>query len=216
MIKLFCITQKEKYLIMPSWLLNTLGATGSIILSLSVTLIFNRLVGLPKEIKLQKEAAKKKEEQLAKDNKERDDRITALETAINALPEYRKQSLRIQTQLQDSDKAILTALTDIKNNMLTNREILNSRLDRLEDREKNAIRAKLIDEYRLFTDESKNPMLAWSEMEHHAFFALVSDYEDLHGNDYVHNTVIPAMNALHVIKMSDRQALLELMSSRKL
>ena len=89
-------------------------------------------------------------------------------------------------------------------------------MDRLEDREKNAIRAKLIDEYRLFTDEAKNPMLAWSEMEHHAFFALVSDYEDLKGNDYVHKTVIPAMNELRVIKMSDRQELLKLMSSRKL
>ena len=89
-------------------------------------------------------------------------------------------------------------------------------MDRLEDREKNAIRAKLIDEYRLFTDSTKNPMLAWSEMEHHAFFALVSDYEALHGNDYIHNTVLPAMNALRVIKMSDRVALSELMSSRKL
>ena len=100
--------------------------------------------------------------------------------------------------------------------MLENQHVLNERLDRLEKREKNAIRAKLLDEYRLFTDESKNPMLAWSEMEHHAFFELVRDYEDLHGNDYVHSTVLPAMNELIVIPMSDKVQLAKLMHSRVL
>lgn len=212
---------------MPSWLLTVLASIGMLILSLTVTFLFNKLVGWPKELKRQRAAeaeaqrAKEEAEQAWKDqhaleDANRDAKIASLEAAVNALPAYRAQSLQIQTQLQASDREILNALTDIKDNMITNREILNNRLDRLEDREKNAIRAKLIDEYRLFTDESKNPMLAWSEMEHHAFFALVSDYEDLHGNDYVHRTVIPAMNELRVIKMSDRHELLKLMSSRRL
>ena len=209
-------THKEKHLIMPSWFLNILGASGSIILSLTVTLIFNRLVGLPKELKKQKEAAKQKEEQLISDNQTRDKKIADLQAAISALPTYRAQSLQVQTQLQATDKAILDACTDIKQSMLENQAVLNARLDRLEEREKNAIRAKLLDEYRLFTDESKNPMLAWSEMEHHAFFELIKDYEGLNGNDYVHSTVIPAMNELAVIQMSDKQALLKLMNSRKL
>jgi hypothetical protein len=212
---------------MPNWLLNVLATIGALLLSLTVTFIFNKVVGWPKALKQQKEAEAKAqqdkeeaerawEEQHDLADAERDTKIAALEAAVKALPGYRQQSLQIQAQLQNTDKEILNALTDIKDNMLTNRNILNSRLDKLEDREKNAIRAKLIDEYRLFTDEAKNPMLAWSEMEHHAFFALVRDYEDLHGNDYVHNTVLPAMNELRVIKMSDRQALLELMNSRKL
>jgi hypothetical protein len=201
---------------MPTWVLNTLGATGSILLSLSVTLIFNRLVGLPKEIKKQKEAERAKEEQLKKENEARDAKIASLETAVNALPGYRAQSLQIQAQLQSTDKEILAACVDIKNNMLENRHVLNERIDRLEKREKNAIRAKLLDEYRLFTDETKNPMLAWSEMEHHAFFELTRDYEELHGNDYVHSTVLPAMNSLAVIPMSDKHALAELMHSRKI
>jgi hypothetical protein len=200
---------------MPGWLITVLTTIGTIVLSLSVTLIFNKIVGWPKELKKQKEAEKAKEEQLKKENCERDAKILALEAAVNALPGYRAQSLQIQSQLQATDKEILLALTDIKDNMLTNREILNTRLDRLEDREKNAIRAKLLDEYRLFTDEYKNPMLAWSEMEHHAFFKLVADYEDLHGNDYVHSDVLPAMNKLKVIPMSDKEALLKLMQSRR-
>jgi hypothetical protein len=174
------------------------------------------LEALRTELVTEQTTAREVEDQLRRELAAKDARIVSLEITVNALPGYRAQSLQIQQQLKDTDQEILTALTDIKSGIKENQNILNSRLDRLEDREKNAIRAKLIDEYRLFTDESKNPMLAWSEMEHHAFFALVSDYEDLKGNDYVHHTVIPAMNELRVIKMSDRHALLELMSSRRL
>lgn len=201
---------------MSNWLLNVAGAAGSILLSLTVTLVFNKLTGLPKELAKQKEAEALREKQLQQENKARDLKIAELETAVNALPGYRAQSLQIQAQLQNTDKEILAACVDIKNSVLENQNILNARLDRLERREKNSIRAKLLDEYRLFTDEVKNPMLAWSEMEHHAFFELVRDYEDLNGNDYVHSTVLPAMDELEVIPMSDKQSLIKLMNSRKL
>lgn len=201
---------------MPNWLLNIFATIGTLLLTLTVTFIFNRLVGLPKELKKQKEAEEAKEEKLRLENEARDAKIASLEAAINALPGYRAQSIQIQQQLQSTDKAILEACRAIKESVKENQNVLNTRLDRLEKREKNAIRAKLLDEYRLFTDESKNPMLAWSEMEHHAFFELVKDYEELLGNDFVHSTVLPAMNELRVILMSDKQALLELMHSRKI
>lgn len=201
---------------MPGWLIAVLSSVGSILLSLTVTLIFNKVVGIPKELKKQREAEAAREEKLKLENQARDAKIASLEAAVNALPGYRAQSLQIQQQLQSSDKDILNLCTEIKNGVVDNQKILNERLDRLEKREKNAIRAKLLDEYRLFTDEAKNPMLAWSEMEHHAFFELVRDYEDLHGNDYVHSTVIPAINELEVIQMSDKKRLLELMTSRRL
>lgn len=201
---------------MPVWLTALLTTIGSIVLSLTVTLIFNKTVSLPKEFKKRKAQEKAKEEQLKQENRARDAKIASIEATIKELPNYRAQSLQIQQQLQSTDKDILAACADIKSSVLDNQHVLNERLDRLEKREKNAIRAKLLDEYRLFTDEAKNPMLAWSEMEHHAFFELVRDYEDLHGNDYVHSTVIPAMNELAVIPMSDKYTLLELMNSRKL
>ena len=201
---------------MPGWLLNILTSVGTLLLTLIVTFTFNKVIGIPKEIKKQREIEKAKEEQLKQENCARDAKIASLEAAVSALPVYRAQSLQIQTQLQNTDKEILAVCTDIKDSVIKNQTILNERLDRLEEREKNAIRAKLLDEYRLFTDEVKNPMLAWSEMEHHAFFELVKDYENLHGNDYVHSTVIPAMNKLIVIPMSDKQTLTKLMNSRKL
>ena len=198
---------------MPTWLATILSSIGTILLSLTVTLIFNKAVGLPKELKKQREAEKLRDEQHKRENQARDAKIAALEATLKS---YKAQGTQVQQQLQDTDKDILAACVDIKNSVLENQKVLNERLDRLERREKNAIRAKLLDEYRLFTDESKNPMLAWSEMEHHAFFELVRDYEDLKGNDYVHSTVIPAMNELAVIPMSDKQTLLKLMNSRKL
>jgi hypothetical protein len=201
---------------MPNWLLTTLASAGTVLVSLIVTFLFNKAVGIPKELKKQRDAEAKKEAQLQQENQARDLKIATLEAAVNALPAYRAQSLQIQTQLQATDNTILAACDDIKKGVLENQNILNARLDRLEKREKNAIRAKLLDEYRLFTDESKNPMRAWSEMEHHAFFELVKDYEDLNGNDYVHSTVIPAMNELNVVLMADKQGLLKLMNSRKL
>ena len=198
---------------MLEWILTTVG---TLLLTLTVTLIFNKCIGLPKEFKKQKEIAKIQEEQAKQENAARDAKIAELEAAVNALPKYRAQSLEIQAQLQNTDKDILSVCNDIKNGVLENQSILNARLDRLEKREKNSIRATLLSEYRLFTDEIKNPMLAWTEMEHHAFFELVKDYEELHGNDYVHSTVIPAMNELIVIAMSDQVGLAKLMSSRKL
>lgn len=193
-----------------------LSTVCTVLISLTITLLFNKLIGVPKELKAQKEANKKKSEQLELENKERDAKIAKLESAVDKLPTYRNQSLQIQQQLQGTDKEILAVCGTIKESVIENQNILNARLDRLEKREKNSIRAKLLDEYRLFTDEFKNPMLAWSEMEHHAFFELVRDYEELNGNDYVHSTVLPAMNGLNVIPMSDKQALLELMHSRKI
>jgi hypothetical protein len=235
---------------MLDWLVkNLLPTAATLIVTLTVTFLFNKLVALPKELRKQRQEAEAQqaareaekeaalraefdgirsaleierdtardvEAQLRQELISKEARILSLETAVNALPGYRAQSLEIQQQLQSTDREILIALTDIKSGILENQNILNTRLDRLEDREKNAIRAKLLDEYRLFTDEHKNPMLAWSEMEHHAFFKLVKDYEDLNGNDYVHKEVIPAMNKLQVIRMDDKAELLKLMSSRKL
>ena len=201
---------------MPEWFISLLPSIGTLLISLSVTLAFNKIVGIPQYIKKQKDADKKREDQLKKENDERDAKIAILENAMQELPKYRNQSLQVQTQLKSADDSILDLCIEIKNSVLNSHKQLSDRLDRLERREKNSIRAKLLDEYRLFTDSTKNPMLAWSEMEYHAFFELVRDYEDLKGNDYVHSTVLPAMHELAVIPMSDKQALLALMSSRKL
>jgi maltooligosyltrehalose synthase len=230
---------------MPSWLITVLSAAGSVVLTLTVTLLFNKLVALPKEIKKQREAEaaaqaakeaahaereaelqseinnlrrelENKEAEHLREDQLRDARIAALQAAVDALPSYRAQSLQIQTQLQTTDREILSACEAIQRGVADNQHVLNERLDRLEKREKNALRQKILQEHRLFADEATNPMRAWTEMEHHSFFELVRDYEDLGGNDYVHSDVLPDMNRLRVVPMSDRNTLCELMNSRRL
>ena len=182
--------------------------------SLLVTFIFNKVAGIPKELKKQREADRKRVANLEETIEKMEERLAKVEEAVGHYPEYRAQSLQIQNQLEQKDNHILEVCDSIKDAVIANGENLDKRLDALERREKNALRAKILDEYRLYTDERKNPKQAWTEMEHHSFFKLVEDYESLGGNDYVHSTVLPAMNELDVISMSDSDKLKELYQSR--
>ena len=182
--------------------------------SLLVTFIFNKVAGIPKELKKQREADRKRVTNLEETIEKIEERIVIIEEAVSHYPEYRAQSLQIQNQLEQTDKNILEVCDSIKSAVINTGERLDKRLDDLERREKNSLRAKILEEYRLYTDERKNPKQAWTEMEHHSFFKLVEDYESLGGNDYVHSTVLPAMNELDVIPMSDSDKLKELYQSR--
>lgn len=201
---------------MNEWTIGLLSAVVSILLTLTVTTIFNYFVGLPKKMRTEKEQARKEKDQLMRDNERRDTRIAALEEQVNALPGYRQHSIEVQESLRASDNAIIEMCSQISASVIENRQEVIERLKQLEEREKNALRAKILDEYRLYTDESKNPQAAWSEMEAHSFFELVKDYEKLGGNDFIHSVVMPAMYELEIIPMSDRARLKELYNSRKI
>jgi DNA repair exonuclease SbcCD ATPase subunit len=182
----------------------------TVVVSLVVTYIFNKLSGVPKKLADEKAARQQKIADLETKIDELDTRLLSAEEAIGHYPEYRAQSLQIQGQLQQADQTILEACDAIK----AIGEQLNTRLEDLERREKNSLRAKILNEYRLYTDSHKNPLLAWTEMEHHSFFKLVEDYESLGGNDYVHSVVLPAMNELDVIPMHELIKIKELYDSR--
>lgn len=187
----------------------------SVLITLTVTFIFNYFVGLPKKLRSEKEQEKKMVNNLILRVDCQEQEINKLKETAGKLPQYREQSLKIQQELQESDVAIVELCQVIKDEVVENRKEVLNKLERLEEREKNALRAKILEEHRLYTDESKNPMKSWSEMEEHSFRKLVEDYEALGGNDYVHNIVIPDMNRLDVIAMNDAFKLKELYDSRK-
>ena len=199
---------------MNSFLESGIVAAVTCLASLLVTFIFNKVAGIPKELKKQREADRKRIANIEETVEKMEERLAKVEEAVGHYPEYRAQSLQIQTQLKQADNHILEVCDSIKSAVIANGENLDKRLDDLERRERNSLRAKILDEYRLYTDERKNPKQAWTEMEHHSFFKLVEDYESLGGNDYVHSTVLPAMNELDVISMSDLDKLKELYQSR--
>ena len=188
----------------------------SVLITLTVTFIFNYFVGLPKKIRSDKEQDKKIINNLILRMDSQEQNIKKLQDAVNKLPQYREQSLKIQAELKDADVSIAELCETIKNEVVENRKEVMQKLNRLEEREKNALRAKILEEHRFYTDEQRNPLKAWSEMEEHSFRKLVEDYEALGGNDYVHEIVLPDMNRLDVISMQDLIRLKELYDSRKI
>lgn len=186
----------------------------TLVITLTITFIFNMVTGLPKKLRKQRAAEQLEKERQAEENRIRDQKISVLETAVASLPGYRAQSIQIQQQLQTADTTILASCQQIQAGVAESNRILNARLDKLEKREKNAIREKILREYRLMCSDALNEMHAWSEMEAHAFFALVRDYEELGGNDYVHSVVLPAVNELEVIPMTDVERLAEMFRRR--
>ena len=136
---------------------------------------------------------------------------------IGSYEERKQQKEKIDEAVKSKesiDKLVETC-NNIKDKMDENQSIITERLDRLEDRERNDLRAKILEMHRLFTSKKKNPLQAWSEMEKDAFFDLISDYESLNGNGHVHTVVIPQMNLLTVISMNDLDSLKELFHSRE-
>lgn len=150
-----------------------------------------------------------------KERQQQKDDIKEALDGVRAMPTYRKQSLEIQKQLKASDDKILETCQKIQDGVNENQRVLNERLDKLEDRERNDLREKILNMHRLFTSKKRNPMQAWSEMERDSFNELINDYESLNGNGHIHTVVIPEMHKLRVILMTDTEALAELFHSRE-
>ena len=218
----------------------------SVLVTLIITLVFNKLVTIPAAIKKQKEAHRLELAEMRTEICDLKTKVQEQQVVIDALPNYRQQSLNLQQELRAADNALLTTCQSIQDSMRTmktemqatlitlqngqteltaglerNTQNLQAGLNRnnedlalLKKSKKDELRIQLINQYHLFTDPSQNPCLAWSEMEFHAFDQLVQDYEHLGGNDFVHGTVLPAINRLEIVAMSDVRRLEEVMNAR--
>ena len=145
---------------MNSFLESGIVAAVTCLASLLVTFIFNKVAGIPKELKKQREADRERVANLEETIEKMEERLAKVEEAVGHYPEYRAQSLQIQSQLKQADNHILEVCDSIKSAVIANGENLDKRLDDLERRERNSLRAKILDEYRLYTDERKNPKQA--------------------------------------------------------
>lgn len=139
--------------------------------------------------------------------KKRDKDIATALAEVAKYPEYRKQSIAIQKELQGEINALKET---IDNNTRRMEEIETG--NRI--RELNRIRNKLIESYNYYTSERRNPTQAWTEMESQSFWSMFADYEVLDGDGYIHTTVEPEMRALEVVDMNDFQRIAEVMKAR--
>lgn len=110
-------------------------------------------------------------------------------------------------------------LEEILNQILETQKILVEKQQTFEEENHshnvNRLRDRLLQSYRYYTSEVKNPLLAWTEMEKEAFDNLLADYYAQGGNSFVHTKVDPEMASLEVVSLSDSERMAELSKSRK-
>ena len=139
---------------------------------------------------------------------------------VRAMPAYRQQSVEIQGQLNQK-------ITDVQNEMNSKFDDVTKKFDAVMDRlnamdaeskkrARNRIREELMRGHRMFTDPIKNPMKAWSSLEHDSWFSQYDDYLECDGNGDMQYRICPEMNNLDIINMDDTEKLYDLMHSRKL
>ena len=88
--------------------MNEVWATiGSILLSLTVTFLFNYFVGLPKKIRNEKAQEKTLINNLIIRVDEQDQKIKEIQKTVGSLPKYREQSLQIQAELREADVSVV-------------------------------------------------------------------------------------------------------------
>lgn len=83
-------------------------------------------------------------------------------------------------------------------------------------RERNKAREELLQGHRMFCDANKNPMKAWSQLEHDSWMSRYDDYIECLGNGDMTKRIYPDMCDLMIVHMDDEEKLYELMRSRKL
>lgn len=135
--------------------------------------------------------------------------------ATRKYPEYRQQSIKIQQLLESEIQE--TRKQNAKVQSLLEEEIQELRLMIQEDKERlarmeeqdrrrecNKLRDTLLQNYRYYTDQARNPLQSWTKMEAEAFWELFRDYEDLGGDGYMHSEVQPAMERLNIIEVGKK------------
>lgn len=149
----------------------------------------------------------------------------AIQEKENLLEELQKDMKEIKqnpTVTQEEWKELKEkqdGLEIILNEILETQKKIGEKQDTFEKENRaynlNKLRDRLLQSYRYYTSDEKNPMKAWSEMEKEAFDKLFQDYEALDGDGFMHSVVSPEMASLEVINMNNQEKITELMKSRK-
>lgn len=139
---------------------------------------------------------------------------------VRQMPKYRQDSIEIRGQLEQKIVDVHNEVTDKFDEVSNKFDAVMDRLNAMDaeskKRARNRIREELMQGYRMFTDPTKNPMKAWTSLEHDSWFAQYDDYLECNGNGDMQYRICPEMNNLNIIHMDDTEKLYELMHSRKL
>lgn len=157
------------------------------------------LFSIYKEVKKYIETKIKEQEQKTKQEEEYKKKINDAWNETQKYPMYRAQSIQTQSDLETK----ISGVRDEESNIMNEIKKISDRIAKMEEgareREKNRLRDLLIKYYKHYTSLETNPSQSWTDMEKMSYDALLKDYEELGGNDYIHLTVDPAMKELNVI-----------------
>lgn len=157
------------------------------------------LFSIYKEVKKYIETKIKEQEQKTKQEEEYKKKIDDAWNETQKYPMYRAHSIQIQSDLETK----ISGVRDEESNIMKEIKKISDRIAKMEEgareREKNRLRDLLIKYYKHYTSLEANPSQSWTDMEKMSYDALLKDYEELGGNDYIHLTVDPAMKELNVI-----------------
>ena len=137
----------------------------------------------------------------------KDNQLKEALEAVSKYSKYHEQDVASQERLEHDMQEIKLAI-----------EEHTKRLEKMESdsrkREINKLRNTLLENYKYYTDKTKNPLQAWTRMESEAFWDLFGDYEDMGGDGYMHTEVQPKMQLLTIIEVNDADGISELMRTR--
>lgn len=136
----------------------------------------------------------RKELEKSNKEKEREEKINQLLDEVAKYPQYRKESITIRANLQGE-------IDELKKTSEQVSCVLEEMQESQKKRERNKLRARLLESYRYYTNPETNPKQEWNSMEAETFWKLFEDYEELDGNGYMHTVVQPEMNKLKVIEI---------------
>lgn len=125
---------------------------------------------------------------------ERNNKVNQLLDEVAKYPQYREESIKIRKGLQEEIDGLKAA-----NEKIT--YALDDMQESLKKRERNKLRARLLESYRYYTSLETNPKQEWNSMEAETFWNLFADYEEAGGNGYMHTVVQPEMNKLKVVEI---------------
>ena len=152
-------------------------------------------------------------------------------SGARSLPKCQLHSEKIHDELKNE---ITTVHDNLETKILKLEQKVDTKIDGLQDtldsivahlkeidedrkkRERNKAREELLQGHRMFCDVDKNPMKAWSQLEHDSWMARYDDYIECGGNGDMQKRIYPDMCDLMIVHMDDEQKLYELMRSRKL
>lgn len=166
---------------------------GDITLSKVITFIFAAifLFSIYKQIKKYVNSKIKEQQDKGEEEKKYKEKINK---SYDYIHEHQNEYKTINEKVQK--------IENDKNGIMDELKKISGRIEKMEDdmrrREKNQLRDLLIKYYRHYTNKRLNPERTWTNMEKQAFDALLEDYEEAGGNDYIHTVVKPAMDLLLV------------------